>query len=268
MKVLSLGAGVQSSTVLLMSCQGVLPKLDAAIFADTQWEPSAVYAYLSFLEMEAQKAGIPVYRVSKGNIRDDALHSKVRGMTEEWQRWVSIPFYKLADGQSDEGQIRRQCTKEYKIEPITRKVRELANAAGVKRVELWYGISGDELRRMRISKLRWIENYYPLVFGLDRPYHRHDCLRWIVEQQYPVPPRSACLGCPYHSDAEWAAIKKDPVAWADVTQFDAAIRDCGGLRGQTYLHRSCKPLPMVDFESMEEKGQRNWLNECEGMCGV
>ena len=35
LNVLSLGAGVQSSTLLLMSCRGVLPKLDAAIFADT-----------------------------------------------------------------------------------------------------------------------------------------------------------------------------------------------------------------------------------------
>ena len=38
LRILSLGAGVQSSAVLLMSCDGVLPKLDCAIFADTGWE--------------------------------------------------------------------------------------------------------------------------------------------------------------------------------------------------------------------------------------
>ena len=41
MRVLSLGAGVQSSTLLLMACHGEL-ELDAAIFADTQWEPQWV----------------------------------------------------------------------------------------------------------------------------------------------------------------------------------------------------------------------------------
>ena len=39
-EILNLGAGVQSSTVLLMSIHGELPHIDHAIFADTGWEPS------------------------------------------------------------------------------------------------------------------------------------------------------------------------------------------------------------------------------------
>lgn len=79
LNILSLGAGVQSSTVLLMSCRGVLPKLDAAIFADTQWEPKAVYDWLyTILEPEAARAGIPLFRVTAGNIREDALRSRMR----------------------------------------------------------------------------------------------------------------------------------------------------------------------------------------------
>src|SRR5690606_37800588 len=58
LKVLLLGAGVQSTTVLLMSCRGLLPKLDAAVFADTQWEPSEVYEHLEWLTGEAAIAGI------------------------------------------------------------------------------------------------------------------------------------------------------------------------------------------------------------------
>ena len=74
LNILSLGAGVQSSTVFLMSCRGMLPKLDAAIFADTQWEPKAVYEWLSrVLEPQAQRAGIPIFRVSAGDIRADAV---------------------------------------------------------------------------------------------------------------------------------------------------------------------------------------------------
>jgi hypothetical protein len=69
LRVLSLGAGVQSSTCLLMSLAGELPRLDAAVFADTGWEPKAVYAHLDRLEATATAGGIPVYRVSAGNLR-------------------------------------------------------------------------------------------------------------------------------------------------------------------------------------------------------
>ncbi len=42
-RILSLGAGVQSSTMALMADQGAFGKKpDAAIFADTGWEPEPV----------------------------------------------------------------------------------------------------------------------------------------------------------------------------------------------------------------------------------
>src|SRR5262249_27028991 len=78
-RVLSLGAGVQSTTVLLMSCKGVLPKLDAAVFADTQWEPQAVYKHLAWLEVEAKGYGIPILRGTRGDLRADALEFRRTG---------------------------------------------------------------------------------------------------------------------------------------------------------------------------------------------
>lgn len=267
LNILSLGAGVQSSTVLLMSCRGVLPKLDGAIFADTKWEPKAVYWWLDeVLQTEAEKAGIPIYRVSKGNIREDALRSRMRKSEYgqiEGGRWASMPFYTQLPDRHEEGQIRRQCTKEYKIEPVQKELRRLAVG---RQVKLWMGISGDEMRRMRMSKVRWIEHYYPLVFGFDRPWHRRDCVCWLQQQGFPVAPRSACIGCPYRSDEEWRSLTAEE--FEDAVSFDRSIRQVGGLTAETYLHRSCKPLDQVDLETLEEKGQRNWINECEGMCGV
>jgi hypothetical protein len=100
---------------------------------------------------------------------------------------------------------------------------------------------------------------------------REDCLRWLSEN-YPdrVVPRSACIGCPFHNDAEWRRMKsEDALSFSDACEFDAAIRSCGGMRGQMFLHRSCKPLRDVDFRTLEQKGQLNMFNqECEGMCGV
>lgn len=81
-RVLSLGAGRQSTTLALLSAEGVLPKLDAAIFADTGWEPRRVYDHLDRLEREVlTPADIPLYRVSNGNLRDDVLNpNKMRNI--------------------------------------------------------------------------------------------------------------------------------------------------------------------------------------------
>ncbi len=280
MNILSLGAGVQSSTVLLMSCRGVLPKLDAAIFADTQWEPKAVYEWLDkVLEPEAAKAGIPLFRVTAGNIREDALRSRMRAdeyKQIEGGRWASMPLYTQLKDKDSEGMIRRQCTKEYKIEPVQKKARELrersaeggpiGTVATLPHVHLWMGISGDEKRRMRMSKVYWIEHFYPLVFEFERPWHRRDCVKWLKDQGFPEAPRSACIGCPYRSNKEWRSLA--PEEWTDAVAFDKSIRQIGGLTADTYLHRSCKPLDMIDFSTPEERGQGNWIEECEGMCGV
>lgn len=267
LNILSLGAGVQSSTVFLMSCRGKLPKLDAAIFADTQWEPKAVYGWLEVLQGEADKAGIPIYRVTHGNIREDALRSKQHYDKEIGERWASMPLF--IEGASF-GMLQRQCTKEYKINPIEKKVRELWGNAprSIGCVSQWMGISGDEMRRCRTSRNYWIMFYYPLIFAFDRPWHRRDCLNWLKQQGFENVPRSACLGCPYHSDEEWRQIKTRPNEWADVVAFDESIRRTGNVHGEAFLHRSFKPLSMVDLSTPEERGQQNWLSECEGMCGV
>lgn len=47
--ILSLGAGVQSSTLALMAAAGeITPMPQAAIFADTQAEPASVYKWLDW----------------------------------------------------------------------------------------------------------------------------------------------------------------------------------------------------------------------------
>ena len=272
-RFLALGAGVQSTTVLLMSCVGELPRLDGAIFADTGWEPKAVYVHLAWLEEEAAKYNIPVSRVSKGDLRADALISRVRGTKVEGTRWASMPLYTKVDGQEKEGMIRRQCTNEYKIEPIQKDLRarlgyEPRQVIPTAAIEQWFGISRDEMRRARISQVRWIINRYPLIF--DVPKTRQQCLQWLAEHGYPEPPRSACIGCPFRSAFEWRQMRDErPEEWDDAVSFDKAIRNNGGLRGQVFLHRQCVPLDEVDLSTAEERGQLSlWNNECQGMCGV
>lgn len=281
LRILSLGAGVQSTTVLLMSARGVLPKLDAAVFADTRWEPAAVYRHLDWLEAEAGRHGIPVHRVSAGNLREDALEFRQNRVSSDGKRYASMPvFIKNPDG--SQGITRRQCTSEYKIQPVERFIRrELLGLKPKQRapknaVEHWFGISAEEFSwRGRTSKNHWQTFRYPLVFDLNshRPenrelflngYDRQDCLNWMEANGYPKPPRSACIGCPFHSDAEWKSLTPDE--FADAAQFDDDMRklERPTNRGVPFLHRSLVPLRLVKFA--DKRGR--WAEECGGVCGV
>lgn len=278
-RVLSLGAGVQSSVLLLMSCRGELPKIDAAVFADVQWEPKAVYENLEWLKVEAAAAGIPLHTVTIGNIRDKLLGSRALSEGEEGTRFASLPaFVRNPDG--SQGRMRRQCTKEFKVEPITKFIRrqllglKSGQRAPANEVEHWYGISMDERRRARGKTEAWETPEYPLiglpVQYLEKRYSRTDCLTWFAER-YPnrTLPRSACIGCPNKNNGEWRAIRANDSEWDDAVDFDAKIRTMRcGMNGATFLHRDLVPLKDVDLSTAEERGQESlWSDDCGGHCG-
>jgi hypothetical protein len=257
--VLNLGAGVQSTTVALMSCVGDLPKIDCAIFADTGWEPWPVYEHLDRLKTTLENWGLPVHVVRRGNIKIDALESQLVGKRQGHEgRWGSLPYFVLnPDG--SQGIVRRQCTSEYKIEVIEKFIRydllglKPGQKAPANAVRQWFGISLDEYQRARSTADKWRTNYYPLI---EKRITRQGCITWLHEHNFEVPPRSACIGCPYHSDAEWRDMKLNrPEEFDDACRFDETMRNPDGLRGEFFLHRSCKPLREVDLRSDFDKGQ-------------
>jgi hypothetical protein len=266
--IISLGAGVQSTTMALMAAHGEIgPMPDAAIFADTGAEPKHIYTYLDWLEGVLP---FPVYRVQKRLGFTEHIEGAIaNGHT----RFVPAPFYSApASGRG--GSLPRQCTKEFKIEPIIAKVRDLAGikprSPGPKQIVVtqWMGISYDELIRMKRSNIRYIEHRWPLV---EKEIRRRDCLAWMAKHGYPEPHRSACVFCPYHSNDEWRALRDgDPDGWQEAIRIDGLIRTgARGVRDPIFVHRSLKPLAEVDLTTPAERGQLDlFLNECEGMCGV
>lgn len=289
LRLLSLGAGVQSTTLALMACRGdVLPngdsmRVDGAIFADTGWEPRGVYEHLTRLAAELEAASIPLFWVSNGNLRRDTL--------DPGARFASIPYFTLAPegtmvrdeivetddedreiivGYSDprpatrkerEGMGRRQCTHEYKLKPIGRKVRELlgATAPDYRRVpagrvaEQWIGFSTDEIHRVNDKREnRYSVKRYPL---LELGMSRRDCERWLRSVGWGSVAKSACIGCPFHGNRQWREMRDHrPEEWADAVEFDRAIRK-GGIRagrpalpGEAFLHRSCVPLDQAPID--------------------
>lgn len=247
---LSLGAGVQSTTLALMAVEEILPKPDVAIFADTGWEPKAVYDHLDRLEVVMRAAHIPVFRVNKGNLRADAIDPD--------HRYASVPYF-VRNPDGSDGMGRRQCTSEYKLAPIRRKVRELLGAAApdFRRVprgnvcEQWVGFSTDEIQRVDGDKHTplYLTTRYPL---LDLKMSRKDCQRWLSARGWTTE-KSACIGCPYHGNAQWRRLRDHhPAEWADAVAFDEAIRKGGSrgmpLNGEAFLHRSRLPLSIAPID--------------------
>ena len=273
--IISLGGGVQSSVMTLMASRGAFDNIpDCAIFADTHWEPPTIYTHLKWL---AGQLRFPLHVVDNGR----SLRQDVKALTNHSgsQNYVDIPVYlKGRDGEGD-GIGRRQCTDNYKIRPIRKKIRDLLGLKPRQRVpsgvtvELWLGISTDEAIRMKTSRDRWITNRYPLI---EAAMSRQDCIDWWAARYDRPLERSACVACPFQSRQRWVETKRRwPDLFAEAVQIDANLRDSNrglAFAKEPYLHS--RRLPLAQAVSLDEAevgadGQRDGFgNECEGHCGV
>lgn len=293
LNVLSCGAGVQSSTLYLMSLYGDIEPFDHVVFADTGWEPTGVYEHLEKLKAEGRRVGgTEITTVSIGNIREDHLDPRaglliknpVKHPEYAGRQRTFIPFYVVnaptEKNPSGKGKTFRTCTKTYKIEPVEQHLRSVL---GLRRGSPWpkhqvirqsMGITTDEEIRKKVSRRAAIVLEYPLI---DRfKMSRDDCHSWLSEHGWEAP-RSACIGCPFHRNDEWRRMRaEDPEAWQDAIEFDETFRarQQAGLTpitGIPYLHDSRVPLSQADID---EDGDELSLfgtvfgAECEGLCGT
>jgi hypothetical protein len=277
------------------------PMPDAAIFADTMAEPASVYEWLDWLE---PLLPFPVVRVSRGDLTEESLAVK-EFKNDPSRHWVKslIPAFienpagwypakskdddegllfdverteRLVYKEAERGIMGRRCTFSYKVEQLEKAARKLA---GIKRgqkdltVTQWIGISWDEAQRMKPARFPWTQHRWPLV---ELRMKREHCLKWMEDHGYPKPPRSACVYCPFHSNAEWRRLRDDePKEFQRAVKFEKALQAAkaktDNQRGKPFLHPSLIPLDEVDLRD-ENPDQMQLLqdfrNECTGMCGV
>lgn len=239
LSVLSLGWGMQSWTIAAMVALGDLPPLDAAIHADTGWERAGTYVFAAGMTPWLEERGVRVMVV--GEKRD---HPDSDDPSPPIDRWggVTLPVFTTGKGAGG-GQLRRQCTGEWKIRPIRRAIRQLMAERGLRRVagavHQWLGISLDEIERQRTSDVRYITNVFPL---LDLKMTRVACAAYLEAHDLPLPPKSACTFCPYHNAAAWQEMKREDGAdWHQAVQVDEAVRK-SRPPFDVFVHSSRKPL--------------------------
>ena len=264
--VLSLGGGVQSSVMALMAGERAFDRTpDCAIFADTHWEPPSVYEHIEWLR---DRLSFSLHVVDNGR----SLREDVKALTNHSgsRSYVDIPVYLKGRGGEGDGIGRRQCTDNYKIRPIRRRIREMLGLRPRQRVpsgvtvELWLGISTDEAVRMKDSRDRWMTNRYPLI---EAGMSMQSCLDWWAARHDRPLERSACVGCPFQSRRRWVeTTRRWPELFAEAVEIDANMRHGLAFAKEPYLHSLRIPL---DEAVMGIDGQTDGFgNECEGHCGV
>lgn len=245
LRVISLGWGLQSTTLAVMAALGDIHAVDVAIHADTTHERAATYDYAKRWTPWLEERGVRVVTVTNKT-------------AEPVDRFggVYVPAYTPPSGT-----INRQCTQDWKVSPLRRYLQANRHK---ERVQMLIGISLDEISRMRISDVRYIENSYPLV---DMRMTRGDCVLWLERHGIEIPSKSACVFCPYQSKGRWLELTGRDAERA--VAVDERIRNARPLKGQLFVHPSMKPLSEVLASHADDPEQLDlWQNECQGMCGV
>lgn len=252
-EIWSYGGGVQSVAILVLILQGKLPKPELIVMADTGRERQAVWDYLEEIARPAMNAnGMDLEVVPHS-------YSNVDIMGHNGDLLIPV-FFRKDDGK--EGKLPTFCSREWKQWPVTRYIKEKGYGTR-KPIKLWFGMSLDEVGRMRKSRRKWIEHYYPLCQDATVRLRRHECRLLIERYGWPQPPASACWMCPQRPNRTWREMKDNEVSdFEKATRFERVISGAGW--GEIYLHKSLAPIDEVDFEEKEE--QATLFDECAYSC--
>ena len=246
MRVISLGWGVQSFTIAAMAALGDIEPVDVALHADTGFESKLTYAFAERWTSWLEDRGVKVATVqgTSGRLDDLFVENSKRGT-----RFLRVPaFIKFPDG--TKGMTARQCTSNWKIKPMRQWLQANRNSEQVTQL---IGISVDEARRMRKSDVKYITHEYPLI---EARMARRDCIIYLESHGVEVPPKSACVFCPFHSLSAWCVTKSVPDDWDLTVKVDELIRyyDEPNIH---YLTNKCLPITELDLSTMQDHGQLN-----------
>ena len=270
MRVLSWGMGLQSTTLAVLSAKGALPRLDAVLATDPGWERRQTYETTNFYFDWLSHEGLHVEIIPTGDIRQDGA-----------QNHIHMPFWTETGGP-----LNRQCTKNFKILPIRRRIRELLGyhpsqppAPPPNATELWLGFSWEEVGRLKPSNVQFIVHRSPLI---EMRWTRKHCTQYLESQGLPVPVKSSCVGCPFRTPAEWLEMKQiSPDEWEEAVSFDNDNRNnplaqqtngkCTADQLYIYKHRrQPEPLATANLEAhaRTQRPDQLYLDWCDGPCAT
>ena len=274
MKILSCGAGMQSTALALMACENArepgkfpcVPIYDLVCFCDLGKEPPWVMKQVTFIEKACQAAGIR-FEILKSPLYEDYLKNFGN------KRVVSIPFWTIGED-GKKGRMLRNCTLEYKIGLIQKYVRQqlLGYRKGqrtkpedIKAHEMHIGFSFEEKHRCRENPHKMFVNVFPLV---EMKLERKDNYAYIKEIWNLETKASACSFCPYHRNYFFQHLKENETQeYKDLVAFDEMLereQPKTKIKSKLYISRSRKrisellPEECNDAECFPYKQKQIW----------
>lgn len=276
MKILSCGAGMQSSALHLMSCENALAKIrgeppvwpqvpiyDISIFCDLGFEPPWVKKQVEFLANAGHSCGVPLV------ILDSPLYTDFMENFGE-RRTISIPWWTIRDD-GHKSKMPRNCTIDYKVELISKYVRwELLGYKKGQRLreedkkahEMHMGFSAEEARRCKENPNPMFVNKFPLV---EMVLTRADNYAYIKDVWGLETRASACAFCPFHKNYFFKFLREnEPEQYAQVVGVDELLRDK-------------KPKPPMDSDLFISRSRKRLMDltdedcndaECFEYCGM
>lgn len=239
-RLFSFGGGVQSVACLVLAAQG---KIDFKTFVfanvgDNSENPETIQYLNEVVLPYAEKHGIEVIEVQR--VSRDGRKMDIYDRLLETKRSIDIPV-RMSNGAPG----RRSCTIEFKIKPVAKYHKKLGATKDNPGV-LGIGISMDEFQRMRSkSSVEWQVLEYPLI---DLKLDRSACKQLIADAGLPVPPKSSCWFCPYHTLGSWRQLQaNNPALYNKAVELEELINKRRESLGKDPVWFSSRavPLPMA-----------------------
>lgn len=246
-RAISYGGGVQSTALLVLAAQRRID-FPLALFANVgeDSEHPDTIAYVNEVAVPYAAANgielVILRKIRKDGTPDTLLKRIERGTT-------TVPIPMRMSGSAAPGN--QSCTAEFKIRVIAKELKR--RGATAKSPALCaLGISVDEFQRMRTdSGIPYEALAYPLI---DLRMDRQDCINLIKEAGLPVPGKSSCFFCPFHSKAMWRdLLKTRPDLFAEAARIERLMNDRRTALGKdpVWMTSALKPLD----EAVQDDGQ-------------
>jgi hypothetical protein len=235
-RAISYGGGVQSTAMLILAATG---RLDCtlAIFAnvgDRAENPATLDYVRDVAAPYCAEHDLELVVRNRGGKNPD-LYDR---LTRDGSNFLGIPIRMGTSGAPG----RRTCTHDYKMVVIGRELKA-RGASAEHPGSVLIGISIDEATRANKRRAEpWERIEYPL---LDLSLSRLDCGRVIAAAGLPVPPKSACWFCPFHSGAAWMQMRTDdPVLFERAASLEDTLNGRRAAIGRDPVYLSAALIPL------------------------
>ena len=240
---ISYGGGSPSLALIVLNIKKQIKpitgrdQVDEIIFADTGWERSDIISQTKEIKKYIESHG---YKFTIVQSELGSLENYLEDQLKD-DGFVPIPYLS-----KDKGIGQRQCTNQFKLRPINSYLRK--NYGPISRIAQ-LGIHYDEFQRVKDPVIKRDVNRFPLV---DLKLRRADCVKILEEEGLPIPPKSACVGCPYLPASRFINLSKEiPADFERAEKIDTVLN-----KKKQYLSKTMIPLSMLKnqivFDDMGE----------------